>query len=282
VKPRKPDVYHHLPLKSAGRQELRRGSFDSVVELYDRTRPTYPEQLFDDIVELSGVSSGGRILEIGPGTGQATVPMARRGFSILGLELSPRMAAFAAAKLKDFPNVEIRNLAFEDWKVTPGCFDIVMAAQAFHWVRPITGFSRSARALKPDGHLALLWNFGDPRPENFHAALNGIYRKYAPRMVEEPRTPDQHIRKQAEKITGSGHFAPAVVRRYPWQRKCTTDEYIDQLRTQSSHSLLGPDTQRRLYGAIRTLIDSLGGEITQHAVAVLFLACTREKDRPSI
>jgi SAM-dependent methyltransferase len=93
--------------------------------------------------------------------------MARRGFSILGLELSSRMAAFAAAKLKDFPTVEIRNLAFEEWKVSAGCFDIVLAAQAFHWVRPTTGFSRSARALKPGGHLALLWNFGSPGQENF-------------------------------------------------------------------------------------------------------------------
>ena len=279
MKPRKPDIYHHLPLKSASRRELRRRSFDSVVELYDRTRPTYPEQLFDDLVQLSDVPPGGRVLEVGPGTGQATLPMARRGFSILGLELSPKMAAFAAAKLKDFPNVEIRNLAFEEWKVAPGCFDIVVAAQAFHWVRPTTGFSRSARALKPGGHLALLWNFGYPRQENFHAALKGIYRKHAPRMVEEPRTPEQHIRKQAEKITGSGHFAPAVIRRYPWQRKCTAGKYIDQLRTCSSHILLSPGTQRRLYGAIRTLIDSLGGEITQHAVAVLLLARTKSKDR---
>jgi|WetSurMetagenome_2_1015567.scaffolds.fasta_scaffold42364_4 SAM-dependent methyltransferase len=280
MKPRKPDIYHHLPLKSAGRRELRRRSFDSVVELYDRTRPAYPEQLFDDMVELSGVSPGGQVLEVGPGTGQATLPMARRGFSILGLELSSKMAAFAAAKLKDYPNVEIRNLAYEEWKVTPRCFDIVMAAQAFHWIRPITGFSLSARALKPRGHLALLWNFRDPRPEDFHAALNGIYREYAPRIVEEPRTPEQHIRKQADRITGSGHFAPAVIRRYPWQRKCTADEYIDQLRTQSSHMLLSPGTHRRLCGAIRTLFDSLGGEITQHAVAVLLLARTREKDRP--
>jgi SAM-dependent methyltransferase len=231
--------------------------------------------LFDDMVELSGVSSGGRILEVGPGTGQATLPMARRGFSILGLELSSKMAAFAAAKLKGFPNVEIRDLAFEEWKVASGCFDIVMAAQAFHWVRPITGFSRSARALKPGGHLALVWNFGDPWQESFHAALNGIYRKYAPRMVEEPRPPEQHIRKQAEQITGSGHFAPAVIRRYPWERKRTAGEYIDQLRTQSSHVLLSPGTQRQLYGAIRKLIDSLGGEITQHAVAVLLLAAPK-------
>lgn len=276
MKPRKHDIYSHLPLKSASRHELRRRSFDSIVELYDRTRPTYPEQLFDDLVALSGISPGGRILEIGPGTGQATLPMARRGFSILGLELSPKMAAFAEGKLKDYPNVEIRNVAFEEWKVEPKGFDIVMAATAFHWVRPITGFSRADRALKSGGCLALLWNFGNPGQESFRAGLNRIYRQCAPRLVEEPRPPEQRISKQAEKITGSGHFAPAVIRRYPWQRESTTEEYINQLKTHSSHILLSPGTQQQLYGAIRMLIDSLGGKITQHVIAVLFLARRKE------
>jgi SAM-dependent methyltransferase len=56
-----------------------RATFDRVAPLYDEARPTYPEELFDDVVSLSGIPPGGRILEIGCGTGQATVLFARRG-----------------------------------------------------------------------------------------------------------------------------------------------------------------------------------------------------------
>ena len=49
-----------------------RTTFGSVAEQYDRARPTYPAAVFDDLVELSALGAGGRVLEIGPGTGKAT------------------------------------------------------------------------------------------------------------------------------------------------------------------------------------------------------------------
>jgi ubiquinone/menaquinone biosynthesis C-methylase UbiE len=60
-----------------------RATFDQVAPLYDEARPTYPDELFDDVVSLSRVPPAGGILEIGCGTGQATLPLARRGFQIL-------------------------------------------------------------------------------------------------------------------------------------------------------------------------------------------------------
>jgi ubiquinone/menaquinone biosynthesis C-methylase UbiE len=55
-----------------------RASFDDVAERYDRARPGYPAELFDDLAALTGLRAGDRVLEIGPGTGQATLPLARR------------------------------------------------------------------------------------------------------------------------------------------------------------------------------------------------------------
>jgi len=50
-----------------------RETFDTVAALYDRARPRYPSALFDDLADLAGIGSGARVLEIGPGTGQATL-----------------------------------------------------------------------------------------------------------------------------------------------------------------------------------------------------------------
>lgn len=50
--------------------------FNSAAQDNHAARPGYPERLYDDIVALSGIPPEGQVLEIGCGTGQATVPFA--------------------------------------------------------------------------------------------------------------------------------------------------------------------------------------------------------------
>jgi len=64
-------------------REHRRATFDQAADLYDRARPGHPRALSDDLAELTGVGEGSRVLEIGPRTGQATVPLAERGCRVV-------------------------------------------------------------------------------------------------------------------------------------------------------------------------------------------------------
>ena len=112
----------------------KRTSFDRAARLYDEARPGYPEELVADVVALSDIPEGGRILEIGCGTGQATLPFARRGHRMLCLDIGPEMAAVAAENLRSFPGVEVRAQAFEDWQPDGELFDLVLSGTAFHWV----------------------------------------------------------------------------------------------------------------------------------------------------
>jgi cyclopropane fatty-acyl-phospholipid synthase-like methyltransferase len=56
---------------SETREPLRR-TFDSAADLYEAARPSYPTELFDDLVELAELKPGDRLLEIGCATGKAT------------------------------------------------------------------------------------------------------------------------------------------------------------------------------------------------------------------
>jgi SAM-dependent methyltransferase len=263
-----------LPLKAAERHKLRRRSFDAVAHLYDRTRPGYPEPLFDDIVRLSGIPEGGRILEIGPGTGQATLPLARRDFSVLGLELGASMARVCRSNCREFPNVEIRNTTFENWEVEPEAFDVVLAATAFHWIPHRVAYPSCARTLKPAGSLALLWNFVDICETGFYKELQDVYNRIVPRMrLSLP--PELRIERQRKKIVGSGLFGPVTVLRYPWQNEYTADRYIGLLKTMSDHAILAPQVRRDLFRAIRRLIADNGGTFIRPVVAALFLAPKR-------
>src|SRR4051812_4997557 len=97
-------------------REQLRTTFEQVPELYDRARPAYPEELFDDLGALAGLREGARLLEIGCGTGQATLPLARRGYSVVCVELGAGLAAVAQRKLAQFPQVEVVNANFEAWE----------------------------------------------------------------------------------------------------------------------------------------------------------------------
>ncbi|HEX2741111.1 MAG TPA: class I SAM-dependent methyltransferase, partial [Rubrobacter sp.] len=96
--------------------------FDEVALLYDGARPGYPGELFDDIVTLSGIPLEGRILEIGCGTGQATVPFARRGYHVVCIELGENMAALARRNLKGHP--QVRTGDFEQMPLQERAFDL--------------------------------------------------------------------------------------------------------------------------------------------------------------
>ncbi len=75
-------------------RHLRTG-FDQAAEDYQRTRPVCPPQLFDDLLESAGLKAGDRVIEIGCGTGQATVPLAGRGLAVTAVEPGHELAAIA-------------------------------------------------------------------------------------------------------------------------------------------------------------------------------------------
>jgi 16S rRNA A1518/A1519 N6-dimethyltransferase RsmA/KsgA/DIM1 with predicted DNA glycosylase/AP lyase activity len=107
-------------------------TFDDVAELYDAIRPGYPEPLIVELVSRAELHPEAALLEIGPGTGQATLPLAKRGYRITGVELGPKMARTAQEKFKPYLNVEIVNAAFEDVSLPSAAFGLVYAATAFH------------------------------------------------------------------------------------------------------------------------------------------------------
>jgi SAM-dependent methyltransferase len=139
-----------------GDRERLRSTFDQAAELYDRVRPRYPPALFDDLAELTGIGPGSRVLEIGPGTGQATIPLAERGCQVVAVELGAHLAAVARRNLARFPAVEVVTAAFEAWPLPSEPFDLVLAATAFHWIDPAVRVDKAADALRPGGWLATI------------------------------------------------------------------------------------------------------------------------------
>ena len=134
-------------------------SFDKIAQIYDKARPTYPEQLIEDITHLAALQDKASILDIGTGTGQGTIPFAQKGYAIHCLEPGPNLIAIAKQNMSSYPKVTFETVTFEDWKLQPQYFDLAISAQAFHWVNREIGYPKVAQALKKNGHIAFFWNF---------------------------------------------------------------------------------------------------------------------------
>jgi SAM-dependent methyltransferase len=134
----------------------RKESFDRVAAAYAAFRPMPPAEVINTIVMASRLRPDSRVLEIGGGTGQLTVPLAALGATIVVVELGPHLAALAAGNLAPFPNATVLVTSFEEWPLPIEGFDAVVSASAFHWLDPELRYSKCAAALRPGGALAML------------------------------------------------------------------------------------------------------------------------------
>jgi SAM-dependent methyltransferase len=254
-------------------KESRAGTFNRAAEAYDEVRPGYPDALIEDVIRLSGIPEGGRILEIGSGTGQATQPFAVHGYRMLCLEIGDQLAALAARRFAAWENVEIQMGSFEDWDPGGLKFDLVIAATSFHWIDPEIRWTKTASVLKPKGSLAAFSNTHVRRDEGFFAENDEIYRTCAPTLWAARGEGD--IWRVQE--TGSDLFEEPVERKYPWQAEYDARNYIRLLETYSDHIRLPRREREDLFQGIRELInDGYQGSITKHYESVLSVRMKRE------
>jgi len=250
------------------RRALLSRTFDEDAELYDRARPGYPPELYDDLTELAGAGPGSRVLEVGCGTGQATLPLAGRGCQITAVEAGPSMAAVARRNLAGATAVEVVTAEFESWPLPEEPFDAVVSATAFHWIDPMVRMAKAADALRPGGALAVVRSqhvMGGT--EEFFVEVQRCYERFDPETppgLRPPAAADIDGSDHANEVERSGRFGPTVFRRHEQDLTYTTSEYLELLRTYSGHRALPEAARNGLLEYIAGLIDRrYGGRVTK-------------------
>jgi SAM-dependent methyltransferase len=253
--------------------ERLRTTFEQVPELYDRARPSYPPQIFDDLAELAQLPPQARLLEIGCGTGQATLPLAERGYAITCVELGERLAAATRRKLAAFPSVSVINANFETWQPEHAGFDAVVAFSAFHWLAPDLRYTKTADLLRERGKLAfvsmahVLPGDGDPFFSEVQADYEAVLPDdpstkvgafYAPpwRLPRPAALGDHSDEVVTNELEASGRFHDPSARRYLWDVTYTGDDYVAVLATYSHHRALDDEIGERLLERIHRRIEA--------------------------
>ena len=260
-----------------------RHTFDSAADLYDTARPSYPPELFDDLVELAGLKPGDRLLEIGCATGKATRPLLTRGFPVVCVEIGAQLADRARRNLAGLP-VEIHVAPFEEWEGEPEGFALVYAAAAWHWIDPALRYPKTHHLLRPAGHLAF-WSALHAFPTGFDPFFSEIQEVYAAigesHPGEWPPPPPIEVPDDAPEIEASGYFENVRVRRYVWSVSYSAAEYVALLETFSGHIAMDAAKREQLYGEIRRRIAQRPGQrVQRHWSAILHVALRHDASLP--
>jgi len=247
--------------------------FDGVVSKYDKYRPNYCNELFEDIITFSKLSKNMNVLEIGCGTGQATRSFLENGCYVNAVELGVELVAYTQAKYKDFDRFSVECCSFEDFETSTESYDLIYSATAFHWIEPRLGYAKLYSLLKSGGALALFWNRPMVSNENnqLFEEIQSIYMKHIPTWKRMSYSLEL---KYGECLTWMKeyHFEDINSKQYKGKRSFDSDEYIQLLDTYSDHLALDENVRTQLYSDIAGVIRRHNNKIMIDDYIELYLA----------
>ena len=256
--------------------------FDAVPEIYDRARPEYPPPLFDALWNtLPERGTPARVVEVGPGTGQATGALLARGAHVTAVELGPSLAAFLARKFRTQPNLTVVNASFEDAALADGAWDLVVSATAFHWIDPAVRMRKPHALLAPGGVLAIIdtTQVRSAADRGYFERSHPIYLRYWPdQPYRESPEPDV-VPPIFEEMRASALFEDVRLHRYRWPQVYGADQYEDLVRSYSNTYDLAPEAREQFVREIHEMVATEEGGFVVRPL-VITLVTGRRTDTP--
>lgn len=241
--------------------------FDQIPEQFDRMRWRYSPDMFATIIDYAHIDERSRVLEIGPGTGQATEPLLKTGCRYLAIELGEHLADFCAKKFANYPNFTVVNADFETYDFGGEKFDLVFSAATIQWIPEKIAFGRSFDLLKSGGVLAMAGSGGDYRTPNpvLHDEIQKMYDEH---FVTE--TPYMHRGFRHENAKNYG-FADYHTLEFKSVREFTADKYVDFIGTHADHIGLVEPHRSAFFGGIHDAIVRHGDKLVMNMIDYLRL-----------
>jgi ubiquinone/menaquinone biosynthesis C-methylase UbiE len=118
----------------------------------------YPQEFFDYVVANAKLNGRGRLLDLGCGTGELAIPLAKYFEYVLGLD--PDLGMLKEARKKQYA-LGINNISFnkgssKNLEKVNGTFKLVTMGQSFHWMDEKTVLKSLYERLEPRGGVVIV------------------------------------------------------------------------------------------------------------------------------
>ena len=244
--------------------------FDKIPDQFDKFRPRYSAELFADLISYAGIGPDVPVLEIGPGTGQATDPVLDTGCDYHAIELGEHLYEKMKEKYGSRPNFHIVNDDFITHDYGTQKFDMIYSAATIQWIPEAVAFSKTFDLLKPGGTLAMMLTSDDYRTPN-EALYNRIQEVYANYFKPKARYTEMHAPFSYTNAPAYG-YVDFERREYYGKRVFTADEYVSYCGTHCT-SLVIPEPYKSLFfNGLKEAVLDAGNRIVFNDTYVLYLA----------
>lgn len=248
-------------------------TFDTAAQQYEKMRPEYVQELYQDIFAYCPINETSRAVEVGIGGGQATLPILKTGCNVTAVEYGKNFSELCQQKFQDYPNFSVVTSKFEDFPYQSNTYDLIYSASAFHWVPEGIEYPQVFDMLKSGGVFARFANhpYKDKQKEELHQAIQKIYSVYMPNSFEGNEYSEEDAKSLAD-IAQKYGFTDICYKLYHRTRTFQAKEYTALLGTYSAHMVIEEQTRKAFFSEIEQAINRFGGEITIYDTIDLQLA----------
>jgi SAM-dependent methyltransferase len=169
-------------------------------------------RVVEPVLDAASVAAGTRLVDVATGPGYLAAAAARRGASVVGVDISPDMLALAG---RLHPGLEFRPGDAECLPFPDGAFDSVVAGFLLHHVgRPEQALEEFARVLRSGGRIAVT-TWGLPEKAPLIGLLGDAVRlagaKPPPFLAVGPSREDLGTDQELERLLAAGRFTDTIL-----------------------------------------------------------------------
>ena len=253
-------------------------TFDTVASTYEKFRPGYPDEIYKTIFDYIALDKSCRAVEVGIGSGQATLPILETGCDLTAVEYGEQFSELCKDKFKEYQKFSVITGKFEDVMFLKDSYDLVYSASAFHWVPESIGYTKVFSMLKSGGAFARFANhpYRDrgnlPLAEEIDEVYGEYYYKFYNKKLEALTEYSEEQAIQRAKIAEKYGFVDIKHALFHRTRTFTASEYSKLLGTYSDHIAIEESIRKEFFSKIEDAINNHGGYITVYDTIDLQLA----------
>lgn len=264
-------------------KKLFNASFDMYADNYQSVRPGYPTEMMDDIGRVSCISEDSRLLEIGAGSGIATISLAKIGSEIVALEPGRNLAEIAKKQLSNFSKVKVEVDTFENY-TNKDRFDSILSFTSFHWLSGDNTFEHISDLLNFGGTLVISWNSFLQQDSDATKAVELVYQSDLSDIYPDNNNVDVVNKMAIDKVDGrladlisNPNLEPIFLNRYLTIYDYDPETYAKFLATYPKIINLEDGRRNKFLGRVSDAVRNHGGIISVPVLSTVII-CRKKTD----
>lgn len=243
--------------------------FNKIAEEYDEARPKYPDEVINWIIKETDIDLKHKLLEIAPGTGQATLKFAEKGYKIQAVELGDNLGKILEENCKNY-DVTVDISSFEDWE-SEMKYDLIYCATAFHWIDSDVRYKKCFDLLKENSKLVLIWHVASGKMNSIiEKAYEALWRYYPDRKSKVE--PDKSLKdRRKDDVNESGYFELENYHEHKWVYNQSKEKFLKGFKTQSSYIYLDSYKKKKLNQELEVILIELEETVDTEFLTTVYI-----------